>query len=140
MVREMAIKGAPIAHVQVWESYEQSAIQRPRAVAYLTAMEYLRRFYQPDRQGERSLKYDRLEAIFHPPGDRLSAHLRLLTKIQSEARLAEMCTYAVSKADVLTGGCTISAVECEAAVRQRHKLLVMAVEQDCGLVDVLDLV
>lgn len=140
MVREMAIKGAPIAYVHVWGTDQQTEQGGPRAVAYMAAMEYLRRVYQPDRAGEKSLKYDRLEAIFHPPGERLSAHLRLLTKTQSESRLAEMCAYAVRKADVLTGGCAISAVECEAAIRQRHKLLVMCVEQNCGLVDVFDIV
>jgi len=139
MVREMAIKGAPITHVHVWGPY-QSDERSPRALAYLAAMEYLRRFYQPDRPGERNLRYDRLEAMFHPPGERLAAHLRLLAKAQSESRLAEMCAYAVARTDVLTGGCSISAAECEAAIRQRHKLLTMADERNCGLVDILDLV
>jgi len=138
MVREMAMKGAPITYVHVWGPYEQEEGHGPRAVAYLAIVEYLRRFYQPDRPGERSLKYDRIEATFHPPGDRLSAQLRLLTKTQSESRLAEMCAYAVRKADVLTRACPVSAAECEAAIRQRHRLFVMALEQDCGLVDAID--
>lgn len=140
MVREMAFKGAPIKHVHVWASYEKADEGNPRAVAYLAAVQYLQRFYQPARSGEKNLKYDRLEAVFHPPGQRLYAHLQLLAKTQSEGRLAEMCEYAVRKADVLSGGFAISAVECEMAIRQRYKLVAMAVEEDCGLVDVLEFV
>lgn len=139
LVRELEIKGAPIAHVHRWGAYQNTEDGGPRAVAYLAAMEYLRRFYQPDRAGEKSLKYDRLEAIFHPPGERLSAHLQLLTKAQSESKLHEMCAYAVRKADVLAGGWDVSPGECEGAIRKRHEFVSIGVEQDCGLVDVLDL-
>lgn len=146
LVREMAIRGAPIVHIHVWGTDQQTEQGAPRAVAYMATMEYLRGSYQPKRSHGKSLddkanlKYDRLEAIFHPPGERLLAHLQLFVQVVSESRLAEMCTYAVRKAQVLVGSCVVSAVECEAAIRQRYKLLVMAAEQDCGLVDVLDLV
>jgi len=145
MVRELAIKGAPIAHVHLWGADEEADERGPRSVAYLAAMEYLRGSYGPKRWDGKNfvranLKYDRLEAIFHPPGERLLAHLQLLEQVLSEARLSEMCGYAVRKVDMLASGSVITAVECEAAIRERHKLIAMGVERDCGLVDVLDLV
>jgi hypothetical protein len=87
-----------------------------------------------------NLKYDRLEAIFHPPGERVSAQCELLRQARSESRLAEMCAYAVQRAAVLAGGCAISAEECSEAMWKRHELLALSVARDCGVVDILDLV
>ena len=145
IARELEILGAPIPHSHVWKSYEHVEANGPRALAYLAFFEYLRRFYKPNRQGagtpsgEKGLKYDRVEAIFQPPGERLVAYLSLLSQVQLEPRLSDMCLNAVRSAEVLALGFKVSPGECEAALRHRHSLAVMCVELDCGLVDVLDL-
>jgi len=146
MARELEILGAPIPHSYVWKSYEHTEGDGPRALAYLAFFEYLRRFYEPKRQGAgaappgvKGLKYDRIEAIFQPPGQRLAAYLDLLSQVQIESRLPEMCLIAVSRAEVLALGFKVSPAECEAALRRRHSLAAMCVKLDCGLVDVLDL-
>lgn len=145
IARELEVLGAPIPAAQVWTSYDDTEGNAPRALAYLALFEYLRRFYKPNRQGagapsgERSLKYDRVEAIFQPPGQRLVAYLGLLSQVLSESKLSEMCLHAVRSAEVLALGFKVSPGECEAALRQRHSLVAMCVRLDCGLVDVLDI-
>jgi len=147
IVRELEIRRAPIPHSYVWKSYEHTERGAPRALAYLAFFEYLRRFYEPNRQGAgaadpgpKGLKYDRIEAIFQPPGQRLVAYLNLLSQVKSESRLPEMCLKAISRAEVLPIGFKVSPAECDAALRQRHSLASKCAELDCGLVDVVELV
>jgi hypothetical protein len=145
IARELEILGAPIPPFHVWKSYDDTEGNAPRALAYLALFEYLRRFYKPNRQGagpqsgEKGLKYDRVEAIFHPPDQRLVAYLSLLSQALSESKLSEMCLQAVRRSEVLAFGFKVDPDECEAALRYRHTLAATCVKLNCGLVDVLDL-
>jgi hypothetical protein len=141
---ELEMLGAPIPASHVWSSYEHTDGNAPRALAYLAFFEYLRRFYKPNRQGiglagEKGLKYDRVEAVFQPPDQRLIAYLSLLSQVQSEAKLSDMCLNAVRTAEVTALGFKVSPEECEAVLKYRHSLVSTCVKLDCGLVDVLHL-
>jgi hypothetical protein len=145
IARDLEIEKAPIEPPYVWPTVGRTQ-ETPSAHAYLAIFEYLRRFYKPlrrDADGEFkrvSLRYDRVEAIFQPPGKYVEAYSTLLAQIQREPRLPGICVAAVEKSEVLSRDFKVSTSECKAALNQRYSLVKKCADMDLGLVDVFDLV
>ena len=146
IARDLALAAAPIPAPCVWSTYGRRDVSTPSALAYLAIFEYLRRFYTIARRDQSGvlkrerLRYHLAEAIFHPPGKRMSDFLTLLAHVKNEPKLSQMCADASQKAEVADLSFKVSAEECQAAFQQRYGLVAKCVEDGFGLVDVFDIV
>jgi hypothetical protein len=142
IARELSLGGAPIPEPFVWVAYDSGQAKNPKAIAWLALSEYLRRFYTVDRNGIKKdkLRYDRLEAIFHPPGNRISNLLSLFEKIQTNPYLAQVFDAAAQKAAVSNPILKVTLEECRVAFESRYSLIQRCVRESLGIVDVIDIV
>src|SRR5262249_31609585 len=125
IVRELSIRGARMPEPFVWVAYDSEQVKNPRAIALLAVSEYLRRKYEVDRNGNPrdTLRYDRLEAVFHPPGRRISNLFGLFEKIKSNPHLDQVFAAAAQKAEVANPILTVDMNECRAAFESRYGMI-----------------
>jgi hypothetical protein len=137
----LALGGAPLPEPFVWRAYD-AAGETTRALAWLALSEYLRRFYTVDRNGiERDrLRYDRLEAVFHPPGIRISNLLALFGQIRRNPLLGQVFAAASQKAEVANPTLQVTPEECRAAFEDRYSLIERCSEESLAIVDLIDIV
>jgi len=141
VARELALGGAPIPEPFVWVAYESGQAQNPKALAWLAVSEYFRRFYRVERNGieKDTLRYDRLEAIFHQPGG-ISNLLALFEKIRTNPHLDQVFSAAAHKAEVANAGLTVTMEECKTAFESRYSLIQRCTRDSLGVVDVVEIV
>jgi hypothetical protein len=139
IVRVLALGGAPIHEPFVWRAYD-AAGEAPRALAWLALSEYLRRFYEVDRNGIKRdrLRYDRLEAVFHPPGIRVSNLLALFEQIRRNPHLGQVFTAASQKAEVANPTLHVTPEECGSAFEHRYRLIKRCADKALAMVDLID--
>jgi hypothetical protein len=137
----LALGGAHMPDPFVWRAYDAKG-DSPRALAWLALSEYLRRFYTVDRNGiERDrLRYDRLEAVFYPPGLQVSNLLALFEQIRKNPHLNQVFMAASQKAEVSNPTLQVSPEECRAAFENRYHLINRCSKESLALVDLIDLV
>lgn len=139
IVRELALGEAPLPKPFVWSVSEKDI--NPRGVAWLTLAEYLRRFYRIDRSGvtKDTLRYDRLEATFHPPGLRVANLLALLEVVEKNPHLPQVLLDACNKAHISTPVMSVTVAECGAALNARIELLKRCVSESLAMVDLIEI-
>src|SRR5260370_13566172 len=117
IVRELGIGNAPIPQPFVWSVSEGGG--KPRGLAWLALAEYLRRFYRIDRNGvtKDTLRHDRLEGIFHPPGINISNLVALLEVIIRNPHLPQILTDVCQKTHFVTPTHQLIPAECYEAFR-----------------------
>lgn len=141
IVRELWLGRAPLQEPFVWRAYDSEQQKNPKAIAWLALSEFFRRFYTVTRNGKKdTLRYDRLEAIFHPPGNRISNLLLLFEKIQTEPYLAQIFDAVAQKAVVSNPVLRVTAEECRDAFESRYRLVQRCARESFGIVDVIDIV
>ena len=141
IVRMLALGEAHVPEPFVWRAYDAKG-DSPKALAWLALSEYLRRFYTVDRNGvERDrLRYDRLEAVFHPPGLQVSNLLALFEQIRKNPHLDQVFVAASQKAEVCNPALQVTPEECRVAFEDRFDLIMKCSKESLGLVDLIDLV
>ena len=141
IVRGLALGGAPMPEPLVWRPYDAEG-ETPRALAWLALSEYLRRFYTVERNGiERDrLRYDRLEAVFHPPGLRLFNLLALFEQIRKNPLLHQVFAAASQKAEVSNPTLQVTPEECRTAFECRYSLIKRCCENSLAIVELIDVV
>ncbi len=142
IARELSLGGAPIPDPFIWASYESEQVENPKAMAWLALSEYFRSKYQINRNGieKDTLRFDRLEAVFHPPGIKISNLLALFEKIKENPLLDKVFAAIVQQTAVATSKLPVTKEECSAAFEGRCGLLKRCLQESLGIVEVVELV
>ena len=131
---------APIPPPFVWSVSKGEG--KPRGLAWLALAEYLRRFYRIDRNGvtKDTLRHDRLEAIFHPPGVRISNLVALLEVVIKNPHLPQILTDVCQKTHMATPAVQPSPEECGEVLQTRLELFKRCARESLAIVDIIEIV
>lgn len=140
IVRELVIGNARIPQPFVWSVF--AGEKNPRGLAWLALAEYLRRFYRIDRNGvtKDTLRHDRLEGIFHPPGVNISNLVALLEVVIRNPHLPQILTDVCQKTHIVTPATQLIPEECGEALKTRLELAKRCAQESLAIVDLIEVV
>jgi hypothetical protein len=120
----------------VWSAYNNVTNDHSIALAYLITVETLYRalFKSIDK-----LPYQRFLAVFFPPCDK-DKHLRLFQFLVNNPKIDDIMLRSSIISSRLGTEYLIPAEQCKLALLQRYELIKTVQSQNCGLVDVIQIV
>jgi hypothetical protein len=128
--------GSDLPSIGVWSARNTLSNQQPSALAYLITIEAL---YQVLHKSLEKLPYQRFLAVFFPPEHR-DQHFKLFQFLVTYPKIDDIMQRA-SLLSLRTGkDFEVTAEQCKSALTARYNLLQRVQAQNCGLVDVVQIV
>jgi len=120
----------------IWGPYLNADAKLPTSLAYLAVMEIL---YRGLFKSMSMLPYQRFLAVFFPPSDK-EIHLKLYQFLVDYPKIDDMMERASKLSKRMGTDYKVSAKDCKLSLFTRLDLIKRAQTQNCGLVDVINIV
>lgn len=120
----------------IWPAHLGAGPSQSTALAYIATLEII---YRGLSRSLNKLPYQRFLAVFFPPSDKKN-HLSLYRFLLEYPKIDNLMEHASNLSKRMGIEFEVSEKDCKKALLTRLNLLVIADSQNCGLVDVLNIV